>query len=129
MKNMRGLFYVIGASLLGIGVATVVTNPHQARYETYATQQLSTYLQQEVCPNTVIIDSLCRSAVRDNQAQIRRFIATNTERENYIFWSIYKTDLAPGELLPPAIGGSLPAYHFETIGIFSSFHTYKAERL
>lgn len=126
---MRGLLYVIGASLLGIGVATVVTNPGQAPYETYATQQLSTYLQQEVCPNTVIIDNLCRSAVRDNQSQIRQFIATNTERQNYLFWSIYKTDLAPGELLPPAIGSSLPAYHFETIGIFSSFHTYKADRI
>ncbi|WP_416667588.1 DUF4359 domain-containing protein [Egbenema bharatensis] len=129
MKNLRGLLYVVGASLLGIGVATVVTNPRQAQYEEYATRQLSAYLQQNVCPNAAILDSLCRSAVRDNQAQIRGLIAANTERQNYLFWSVYQTELAPGELLPPVIGGTLPAYHFESVGVFSSFHTYRADRI
>ena len=129
MKNIRGLLLIVGASLLGIGVATVVTNPGQAQYEDYATRQLTAYLQQNVCPNTAILDGICSSALRDNQSQIRRFISTNTERQNYLFWSVYQTDLAPGELLPSVIGDTLPAYHFETIGVFSSFHTYKADRI
>lgn len=129
MKNLRGLAYILGASLLGIGVATFVTNPDQASYETYATRRLTAHLEENVCVRAGILAELCDSALRDNQAQIKRFISTNTDRQNFLFWSVYKTDLAAGELLPSALQGSIPSYHFETVGIFSSFYTYQAERL
>lgn len=127
--KFQGLLYFLGASLLGIGVATAVTNPGQARYEDYASQRLTTYLEQEVCPKAGVLESPCRGALRDNQSQIKKFIADNTDRQNFLFWSIYKTNLSPGELLPPVVSGLLPAYHFETVGVFSSFHIYKAEKV
>jgi hypothetical protein len=129
MKNLRGLAYVIGASLLGIGVATFVTNPDQSSYEAYATRRLTAYLDEQVCAKAGILSNVCESALRDNQSQIKQFIANNTDRQNFLFWSIYKTDLAAGELLPSALQDAVPAYHFETVGLFSSFYTYTAERL
>lgn len=129
MKNLRVLAYILGASLLGIGVATFVTNPQQSSYEVYATRRLTTYLGANVCTEAGILSSVCNSALNDNQSQIKKFIATNTDRQNFLFWSIYKTDLAAGDLLPSALQDAVPAYHFETVGIFSSFYTYEAERL
>lgn len=129
MKNLRGLAYILGVSLLGIGVATVVTNPLQASYEIYATRRLTAYLEENVCIKAGILSDVCDSALRDNQPQIKQFISTNTDRQNFLFWSIYKTDLDAGNLLPSALRGAVPAYHFESIGIFSSFYTYQAEKL
>lgn len=129
MKNLRGLAYILGASLLGIGVATFVTNPAQASYETYATRRLTAHLSENVCTKAGILADVCRSALSDNQSQIKQFISNNTDRQNFLFWSVYKTDLAAGDLLPSALRDAVPAYHFETVGIFSSFYTYEAERL
>jgi hypothetical protein len=128
MKNLHGLAFILGASLLGIGVATFVTNPDQASYETYATRRLTAHLQDQVCPQAGILEDVCNSALRDNQPQIRQFIADNTERRNFLFWSIYETNLSAGELLPTVIRTVIPEYHFETIGVFSSFYTYEAKR-
>lgn len=127
--KLQGLAYILGASLLGIGVATAVTNPAPDRYEAFAAQKLSAYLQQNVCGKAGVLEDTCGSAIKDNQPQLKKFIADNTQRQNFLFWSVYKTDLAPGELLPPVVGSLLPAYHFETVGVFSSFHIYKADKV
>jgi hypothetical protein len=129
MKNLRGLSLILGASLLGVGIATLVTNPDRASYETYATRRLTAHLQDEVCPQAGILEDLCDSALRDNQPQIQEFIANNTERENFLFWSIYKTELSAGDLVPGAIRSVVPAYYFETVGVFSSFYTYEAKQI
>lgn len=127
--KLQGLAYILGASLLGIGVATAVTNPSPERYEIFAAQTLSAYLQKNVCSKAGVLENTCESAIQDNQPQLKKFIADNTQRQNFLFWSIYKTDLAPGELLPPVVGGLLPAYHFETVGVFSGFHIYQANKV
>jgi len=129
MKNLRGLAYILGASLLGIGVATFVTNPDQASYEIYATRRLTVHLEENVCIKAGILAEICNSALRDNQPQIKQFIASSTDRQNFGLWSIYTTDLSAGDLLPAALQGAVPDYHFETVGIFSGFYTYKAERI
>lgn len=129
MKSSRGFAYVVGVCLLGIGVATAVTNPGQASYEAYATRRLTAYLQDEVCPKAGILEDTCSSALVDNQAQIRQFVGRNTERQNFVFWSIYQTELSLGDALPSIVSDLVPSYYFESVGIFSSFYTYKAERI
>ncbi|GAB4227498.1 MAG: hypothetical protein Kow00121_56240 [Elainellaceae cyanobacterium] len=129
MKRLHGYAYILGASLLGIGVATIVTNPDQDSYEAYASQRLSIYLQDNVCNRASILESTCESALRDNQPQIQQFITQGTERQNYLFWSVYRTNLSVDELLPSVVQGLVPSYHFETVGIFSSFYTYRAEQI
>lgn len=127
--KLKGLAYVLGASLLGIGIATLITNPSPERYERYAAEKLSLYLQDNLCAQAGVLESTCESALISNQTQIQNLIADNTDRQNFGFWSVYTTDLNPGELLPAVISGLLPAYHFETVGVFSSFYTYEAEEV
>lgn len=129
MRKLHGFAYILGVSLLGIGVATVITNPDRASYEAYASRRLTAYLQENVCGKAGILEDPCEAAIRDNQSQIQQFIANGTERQNFLFISIYTTNLSVDELLPSIARGLVPSYRFETVGVFSSFYTYRADRL
>lgn len=125
MKSLKFGIPVIGIALAGLGVAMVVTNPGQSAYNDYATAQLTDYLKENACnkaPSVLgnFLQAQCAALLDDNQDQIEQFIAESTRRQNYLILSVYQTDLAISEFLP--------AYHFETVGVFQRFYTYKAER-
>lgn len=130
---MKFLLYLIGAAIAGIGVAMAITNPDRASYNEYATQQLTNYLETNVCtkaPRVLgdVLQEQCVSILQNNQAEIRQIVASNTERQNFLVLSIYKTDLSAEQFIPPVISASVPAYHFETVGVFNRFIIYQAER-
>jgi Domain of unknown function (DUF4359) len=110
------------AGFAGLGLCLAATNPSQAAYEAYATQRLSAYLQENVCSDAPAVFNLrkqCRSLVKSNQADIRRFVATNTHRQNFIFFSVYTTDLS--------VGSFLPSYQVKTVGMFQNFRIVHTE--
>jgi hypothetical protein len=130
---VKFLLYLIGAAIAGIGVAMAITNPDRASYNEYATQQLTNYLETNVCtkaPRVLgdVLQEQCVSILQNNQAEIRQIVASNTERQNFLVLSIYKTDLSAEQFIPPVISASVPAYHFETVGVFNRFIIYQAER-
>jgi uncharacterized membrane-anchored protein len=134
MKNFKVGAYLAGMVFVGLGVAMAVTNPNQEAYNQYAARRLAQYLQEEECVK--IEDSvrdLCKLLEREQgQNLLRQLIASNTERQNYLLLSIYKTNLSTSDVLPSFLSGllSLPSlsYQFETVGLFSNFQIYKAER-
>lgn len=135
MKGVKTTALLTGfTALLGLGIASAVTNPKETAYNQYAAAQLGTYLKDNICsqaPTAFGLQKRCLSLSENNQGEMVQLVAENTQREDYIFFSTYKTDLTVNSLLPPylSIGGSLiPAYHFETIGAFNTFYTYKAQR-
>lgn len=110
-----------------------LTNPDQDAYDDFAVQQLSQYLKQDGCSKVPAIlgntlEEQCIALIDQNQAQLKEFISTSTQRENFWVLSVYKTNLSASQLLPPIVSDSIPAYHFETIGVFQRFHVYKAEQ-
>lgn len=126
MKGLKIGAYLVGMMLVGVGVAMAVTNPSQAAYEDYATEQLTQYLKDNACtqaPNVLgnVLQEQCGALLDNNQTEVRRFIASNTERQNFIILSVYKTDLAIAPL-----GSLVPSYEFETLGVFQRFYIYKA---
>jgi hypothetical protein len=132
MKNLKG-FYLLGAVGAGIGIALALTNPGSSAYNEYATQRLSEYLQADLCPQAgSFLKGSCQSLIQDNQKAIGSIVAKNTRREDYLLWSVYKTDLAIDSMLPSLLKDvlqeSLPAYHAETIGVFNTLHTYQLKR-
>lgn len=125
MKSLNLGTLLIGAAIVGIGSALVVTNPNQAAYNEYATQRLTAYLQENACtqaPDVLgdVLQAQCSELLDRNQTQISQFVAQNTQRQNFGLFSLYQTDLA--------ITNLLPAYHFETVGVMQQFFTYKAEQ-
>lgn len=134
MKNFKVGVYLAAMVFVGLGVAMAVTNPNQETYNQYAARSLAQYLQEKECVK--IEDSLrdlCKLLEREQgQTLLRQLVAQNTDRQNYLVFSIYKTNLSTRDVVPSFLSGllSLPnlSYQFETVGLFSKFQTYKAER-
>lgn len=123
--KIRQVFTAIGgAALFGLGVAMALTNPSKDTYEEYAVEMLTTYLKQEACSQVpkvfgTSLQNQCKSLVDTGRPQIEQIIAQKTRQENFIFFSVYRTNLE--------IGPFLPAYYFETLGVFQKFYIYRAE--
>ena len=104
------------------GAILVITNPGQKNYEQYAANRLNYYLKQDVCPEvTQQLRNPCRILVDFARPQLDSAIANQTQRQNFLIFSIYQTELS--------IPATIPDYHFETLGIFDKFYTYSAETL
>ncbi len=114
---------VIG--LAGLGVAMAKTNPNKPEYEDYAVQQLTEYLKKNVCKKTTnLFENLmkfnCPQMVDSAHPKMRAIIAGNTQRQNLILFSIYRTDFK--------LNSWLPAYKIETVGAFDKFYTYNTQK-
>ena len=119
---------VVGLTLLGLSMAN--TNPSEAAYEEYATQRLTDYLKNNVCdkPKGILdnlpikIGSQCDKLLDSANPQIQEIITRTTERQNFIIFSIYHTDLKLESF------SFIPGYKFESVGAFNNFYIYKAQR-
>ncbi|WP_392532450.1 DUF4359 domain-containing protein [Nostoc sp. C117] len=126
MKQLTIIAYTgVAAGLAALGMTMAKTNPSQVAYEEYAVQQLASYLKTDVCKKTTnLIENLirfnCAKLVDEANPQMQEIVAKTTERQNYIIFSIYRTDLK--------INSWIPAYRFETVGAFDQFYTYTAEQ-
>ena len=101
------------------------TNPSQAAYEKYAVQRLTVYLKTDACTKIpkvveIFLQRNCPVLVDSNQPKIQQIVSESTQRQNFIFFSVYRTDLAISPLIP--------YYHFETVGVFKNFYTYTAKK-
>lgn len=115
-----------GITLTGLAGLMVISNPEPKAYEQYATEELTVYLKDKVCnqmPQVLggILQGHCRNIVDTGKPQIKELVAQKTERQNFLLFSIYRTELS----LPSPV----PSYCFETIAGFEHFYTYQAEQL
>lgn len=102
-------------------------NPDQEAFESYATQQLSGYIEDNLCkdlaaPLEPFIVLPCEKLLDENQDLLDRLIRDRTQRYNYVLFSIYRTTL----ILP--LEGILPSYHIDTLGIWGQFYTINISR-
>lgn len=107
-----------------LGVAMAKTNPNQVEYENYAVQKLTGYLKSDVCNKTSkliekLINTKCDKLVDSANPQIREVLSATTERQDFVLFSIYRTEFK--------LSTWIPAYRFETVGAFNNFYTYNAE--
>lgn len=125
VKQYGFSFNIKSLGLLGLGTLTclggvmVATNPGQDAYENYATQQLVTYLDQQVCakaPKAFGLNQECRSLLESNRPQVQKIIADGTQQRNFVFFSLYTTELS--------VTSFLPKYRVLTLGIFDQFLIY-----
>jgi Domain of unknown function (DUF4359) len=109
--------YAVG----GIGVVMALTNPDRVTYEDYAVERVGS-LARDQCDRApagfgIVLQGPCRAAIEAFKPQIRPLLAASTTRQNFVLFSLYKSDI------------SIPAVNFnarvESIGIFNNFFTYK----
>jgi Domain of unknown function (DUF4359) len=105
----------------GIGVVMALTNPDRVAYEDYAVERVSN-LARDQCDRApagfgIVLQGPCRAAIEAFKPQIRPLLAASTTCQNFVLFSLYKSDI------------SIPAVNFnarvESIGIFNNFFTYK----
>ncbi|MGB2927208.1 MAG: DUF4359 domain-containing protein [Limnothrix sp.] len=119
--------------VVGLGAIAVIANPQEAHYQDYAGRQISFYLKENVCQNSndnlpidlgnfssSALESYCKTLVDASEYQLGELIGQKTSHENYVFFSVYQTDI---ELPEP-----FPHYSFETLGILNNFYTFRAEK-
>jgi Domain of unknown function (DUF4359) len=118
---------ITGVGVVGLclaAVAMVKSNPGEAAYQQYAAQELSGYLKSNVCKNLGILEKLinnrCDQFVNTASPQIREIIAASTDRQDFMIFSIYRTEFK--------INDWVPSYKFETVGAFDKFYTYSAQK-
>jgi len=124
MKVRQVVTAIGGVALAGLGVVMALTNPSREVYEQYAVETLTTYLKNDACrkaPSVFgnVLQRQCKTLVDTGRPQIEQIITRSTQRYNFVFFSIYRTDLE--------VGPFLPAYQFDTLGVFQNFYIYRAE--
>jgi hypothetical protein len=124
MKVLQIVTGIGGVALAGLGVLMALTNPSQDAYEEYAVEKLTTYLKDDACTQVPkafgnVLQRQCQTLVDTGRPQIQQIISKTTQRQNFILFSIYRTNLE--------IGPILPVYQFETLGVFENFYVYQAQ--
>ncbi len=125
MKIVSIAAFAGAAALVALGVAMASTKPSQAEYEEYASQRISEYLKEQGCSKTTnILDNLikfnCAKLIDSARPQIKQIINASTQKNDYLLFRVYHTDLKVNDLIP--------SYKFETVGAFDNFFTYKAQK-
>ena len=131
MKPLKIVALVGGVALGGLGVAMALTNPTQLAYEEYAVDKLTEYVKENVCQKAPFLQEGCASTVDAGRSDIQRIVQSGTQRQDFLLFSIYTTDVSVSQLLPAgfsAVLSKLPTYQFETVGVLQSFYTYNAKK-
>ena len=111
---------MVGTALTASCGGMILTNPGSAAYQEYAVEKLNLELKERACSKVGGFRGACHAIVARLRPQMGGIIFQGTERQNFLFFSIYSTNLS----LHP----SLPSYHFETVGVFYNFYIYKGEK-
>ncbi|MCP6761701.1 MAG: DUF4359 domain-containing protein [Fischerella sp. CENA71] len=129
LQNRLGIGKRTYVLLAVVGVAGVmsVTNPDDNTYVNYAAVRLTNEIQDAICKGPQLpqgkfwedISKLTRNTCKSGLAtglafqgsNIKDFIATSTERQNFLVFSIYTT--------------KVPGYNFKTIGAFGNLFTFQ----
>lgn len=109
------------AVLTSIGSVLAITNPDQVAYETFATQKFVSFLNKNVCaeaPEAFNLRRDCLAMVQNNRSQLQDFLANNTYRRNFVFFSFYTTELS--------VAAFVPTYRVQTLGLLNQFYIYEA---
>ena len=126
MKIVNLAAGLVGVALLGIAVTLAATNPKQEAFEEFAVQRI----REDACKKAPLgLASQCPKFVDDNQSEIKKVITRNTDRQDYLVFSFYQTDLSVRAIVPDlAFLPGMPTYHFETVGLFGKFYLYEAKQ-
>ncbi len=117
---------VMGIIIIGLGAIAFITNPGEKGYQKYAEATFKTRFKDKVCAQVmedwgVWLESQCHIVVNTASPYLTQIVSQQTERQNFLLFSIYQADLP----LP----SPFPTYHLETVGILGNFYTYQAKKL
>lgn len=105
----RTTLALVGGGSLAIATVLAGTNPRPNSYESYAASELATYLKSDTCQQAyriaggvhgLLAEVGCRWAVEIGQPGLVTAVGWTTERHNYLLFSVYQTQVGPGQTWP-----------------------------
>jgi hypothetical protein len=123
-----------GLTLLGLGTLFAATNPNPDRFEQFALDKTSIYLQQKICSQEWPLVGTrfaehCQQTIQQNPQAIALFLRNSTQREDYCFLSLYRTELAIANFIPFLPRSVGPRYEVKTLALLGQFHILSARPL
>ncbi|MFW6296397.1 MAG: DUF4359 domain-containing protein [Halothece sp.] len=120
LKHQKIKIGILG--IVGMGLILIFTNPNSDRYRNHLSQEISTNLQEDFCAEAPsafghLLQRQCDSLVENQESQLKNIIDYSTQRNNYLLFSIYETEVA-------VING-LPHYQAKSIGLLNHFWIYQ----
>lgn len=115
-----------GIIVIGISAIAFLTNPGEQEYQKYAHATIQTKLKDEVCSQAgkdlgPWLAGQCHIIITTASPYLVQVINQQTERHNFLLFSIYQADLS----LP----SPLPKYRLQTMGVLGNFYIYQAKKL
>ncbi len=104
--------------VVAMGTMMAITNPSRNAYNSHVANQASSYLQKNVCSQTQNyfgnwLQQECHDLVAQGKPSIKQLVNLSTQRDNYLFFSVYETEVSVME--------SLPSYETKKIGFLGQF--------
>ncbi len=113
--------------LIGCGLVLALSNPPIKDYRLYAGRKFSHLLSQKLCIDShfkmlsTIVGKDCEVLVTAQQPVFEYLTEKFTTRTNYVFFSIYQTQIGGDALIPNLL---LPTYQFSTFAFVGQFFTF-----
>ncbi len=132
----KGLHY--GGLALFVSIIGVLfcTNPSIEKYQAFATAEAKDYLVDDACSHPLpflgtSLEDECVDFLKSERSNpiVQTMIARSSDRQNFGFFSLYRTHLDMETLLPDLPRGFLPSYQIDAIGLGNQFMVYKAQSL
>lgn len=130
MKTWQWVTAGLTLGVVGLGALLAATNPGEETFESFAIGQMKSQL----CPQVPLgLAKQCPRLVDENQAQVKRFIRSNTQRQDYVLFTHYQTQLSLRSVVPDSVSPLLSAlpiptgYELEAIGVLGQFYVYRTE--
>ncbi|NJR52328.1 MAG: DUF4359 domain-containing protein [Leptolyngbyaceae cyanobacterium CSU_1_3] len=125
MKMVSVVAGILGVGVL-VGVGLAVTNPEQSAFEEFAVQRI----RDDACKEMPLgLAQQCPQFVDDNKVELKKIVTQSTERRDFLIFSYYETNLSVRSIIPQlSLLPGLPAYRFETVGLFGKFYIYEAQK-
>lgn len=125
--------WFIGLGIAALGGLAIATNPGPEAHGRYAQGLASRYLQEDICNQDLPIvgrrfaaDCQKLAASPEVQGQMQSLLVKSSDRQNFLFFSLYHTDLSLQDLVPGVPRDLVPPYQAQTLGVFGQFLVYQA---
>jgi Domain of unknown function (DUF4359) len=114
-SSLKAIRWAGYGAMASITLILVLTNPRQEAYTEFATRTVSKFLVRDLCKanaqapkgfETLVKDG-CQAFMRQGSTEIHSFIEHNTERQDFLVFSLYTTDF--------------PIRPLRVLGIFNHF--------
>lgn len=124
----------ITGAVIGLGGVLMILNPSMEDYANFSTRSSLTHFQEEVCQKKIplIPDRFEEECLRVTQSpevkeKVRQLMIKSSIRQNYLFFSLYTTNVDIADLMPNIVLNLMPGYQAQGLSmlldIFPNYQT------